>query len=185
MGLYRLRDLDVSARVAVSLFLAMIGIAYVFSILMVTIWVGLGTGDVVKAYSKQPMVMEMELPETSHATEQPIDIAKMKPEVHVIDTNLLVQDTHVHIPMYAVIALALSGILLGTGWKPFWRNAWIALAFAGGTVDFAGQWLVKAGLPWLAFLTPLGGWTMAATYLVVAFRATREMWFSRSEVNHA
>ncbi len=184
MGLYRLRDLDVSARLAVTLFLAMIGIGYVFSILMVTLWVGLGTDDVVKAYAPQPMVMEMGLPETSHATEQPIDITKMEPEVHVIDTRLLIQDTHVHIPMYALIALALSGMLLGVGWRPFWRNVWITLAFAGGTLDFAGQWLVKAGAHWLAFLTLAGGWTMAVTYLVVVIGATREMWLSRREVQH-
>src|SRR2546422_7028439 len=31
-----------------------------------------------------------------------------KPEVHAVDTNLLIQDTHVHVPMYGIIAAALS-----------------------------------------------------------------------------
>jgi len=36
-----------------------------------------------------------------------------------------------------------------------------------GGLDFAGQWLMKAGIGGFAWLTILSGWTMATVYLVV------------------
>jgi len=43
----------------------------------------------------------------------------------------------------------------------------IVAAFGFGALDFAGQWLMKAGLPGFAWLTICSGWGMALVYLVV------------------
>src|SRR5438034_5377861 len=41
--------------------------------------------------------------------QRPMSMAEFAgPEVHTVDTKLLIQDTHVHVPMYGLIAAALG-----------------------------------------------------------------------------
>src|SRR5207253_1418363 len=91
-------------------------------------------------------------------------------------TNLLVQDTHVHMPMYAVIAAALSIIVLGLAISRAAGLALIALLFAAPWLDFAGMWLTKLASPKFAIVTLAGGWAMALGYTIVAALALWQMW---------
>jgi len=100
----------------------------------------------------------------------------MGEEMHHVDRDLLVQDTHVHMPMYAVIAACLSVIALGLA-IPRWAGlAIIAILFAAPWLDFAGMWLTKLASPGFAFVTLAGGWAMALGYTIVAALAIWQMW---------
>ena len=124
------------------------------------------------------MMMQMP-PETTMVTERPVSMAEMGEEQHHVDMNLLVQDTHVHMPMYAVIAAALSVIVLGLAVSRGVGLAIIALLFAAPWLDFAGMWLTKLSSPRFALVTLAGGWAMALGYTVVAALATYQMWWRK------
>jgi len=100
--------------------------------------------------------------------------------MHHVDRDLLVQDTHVHMPMYAVIAAGLSLIVLGLPLSRSMGLAVIALLFAAPWLDFAGMWLTKLASPRFAIVTLAGGWAMALGYTIVAVIATYQMWWRKS-----
>ena len=94
---------------------------------------------------------------------------------HTVDTNLLIQDSHIHIMIYAIVAALQSLIIFGLGWPGWFRDSMIVAAFGFGALDFAGQWLMKAGLPGFAWLTIASGWGMALVYLIVLGGNVRAM----------
>lgn len=182
--LYDLRRSDLRVRWLVTLLLATLGTSYLFGAWMVGLYAGFSTRQVAETYGaagEMPMVMQMP-PETTVVTERPISMAEMGEEQHHVDRDLLVQDTHVHMPMYAVIAACLSVIALGLA-IPRWAGlAIIALLFAAPWLDFAGMWLTKLVSPHFAIVTLAGGWAMALGYLVVAALALWQMWRPKGEI---
>ena len=178
--LYDLRHSDLRVRWLVTLLLATLGTSYLFGAWMVGLYAGFGTTKVAETYGAAGEAMMMQMPpETTMVTERPISMAEMGEEQHHVDMNLLVQDTHVHMPMYAVIAAVLSVIVLGLAVSRGVGLAIIALLFAAPWLDFAGMWLTKFASPRFAIVTLIGGWAMGAGYLVVAALAVQQMWFSR------
>src|SRR5439155_6225743 len=124
-------------------------------------------------------------PDTTIVTERPISMAEMGEEQHHVDMNLLVQDTHVHMPMYAVIAACLSVIALGLA-LPRWAGlSIIALLFAAPWLDFAGMWLTKVASPRFAIVTLAGGWAMALGYTIVAALALWQMWLGGKAIHES
>src|SRR5260370_2394151 len=117
------------------------------------------------------MMMQMP-PETTLVTERPVSMAQMGEEQHHVDMNLLVQDTHVHMPMYAVIAAVLSVIVLGIAVSRDVGLAIIALLFAAPWLDFAGMWLTKLVSPGFAILTLAGAWAIALGYTIAPLPTT-------------
>jgi len=179
--LYDLRHADLRVRWLVTLLLATLGTSYLFGAWMVGLYAGFSTTKVAETYGAAGEGMMMQMPpETTMVTERPVSMAQMGEEQHHIDINLLVQDTHVHMPMYAVIAACLSVIALGLA-LPRWAGlAIIALLFAAPWLDFAGMWLTKLVSPGFAFVTLAGGWAMALGYTIVAALATYRMWWRRT-----
>ncbi len=165
-GLYRLRDTNRSVRLAALLFMLLLGYAYVFAFLMVREFSGLSPGDVRDTYVPA-RVDEASLAQESHGVTQELDLEGLEGEKHRVDTMLLVQDSHIHILMFALVAALQSLIVLGLGWPGGFRDAVIFAAFASGGLDFSGQWLMKAGLGGFAWLTLAAGWLMVAVYVVV------------------
>jgi len=164
-------------RFTVSAFLAVIGASYLFGILMVTLWVGLTPAQVSGAYrgaSEAEVVADSE-----SGREVPINLDQelAKEPEHVIDTRLLIQDTHIHLPVYALVALVLAGITLGLEWKPGWQLGVIAALFAAPLLDFSGMWLTKFVSGGFSYMTLAGGWTMAAAYVAITYMAIRQLWF--------
>jgi len=180
--LYDLRQSDVRVRWLVTLLLATLGASYLFGAWMVGLYAGYSPRKVAETYGpagEMPMTMQMP-PETTMVTEQPISMAEMGEEQHHVDRDLLVQDTHVHMPMYAVIAACLSVIALGLA-MPRWAGlSIIALLFAAPWLDFAGMWLTKLASPGFAIVTLAGGWAMALGYVIVAAIATYQMWWRKT-----
>ena len=167
MELYRLRDAHRSVKLASVLFLLVLGYAYLFAFLMVKTWSGLSPSEVQATYVPAPATDMSAMPEHSTTSEQPLDLGSVPEMKHTVDTDLLIQDSHIHIMIYAIVAALLCLIILGLGWPGWFRDSMIVAAFGFGALDFAGQWLMKAGLPGFAWLTILSGWGMALVYVIV------------------
>jgi len=181
--LYDLRHSDLRVRWLVTLLLATLGTSYLFGAWMVGLYAGFSATKVAETYGpagEAPMAMQMP-PDTTIVMERPVSMAEMGEEQHHVDMNLLVQDTHVHMPMYAVIAACLSLITLGLT-LPRWTGlAIIAVLFSAPWLDFAGMWLTKLVSPGFAIVTLAGGWAMALGYTIVAAIAFWQMWSPRRD----
>lgn len=179
--LYDLGRSDVRLRWLVTLLLATLGTSYLFGAWMVGLYAGFSTTKVAETYGPAgEMMMAMQMPpETTVVSERPVSMAEMGEEMHHVDRDLLVQDTHVHMPMYAVIAAALSVIVLGLNISRSAGLALITLLFAAPWLDFAGMWLTKLASPRFAIVTLAGGWAMALGYAIVAALATYQMWWRK------
>ena len=178
--LYDLRHSDLRVRWLVTLLLATLGTSYLFGAWMVGLYAGFSTTKVAETYGAAGEQMMMQMPpDTTMVTERPVSMAEMGEEQHHVDMNLLVQDTHVHMPMYAVIAACLSVIVLGLTLSRTAGLALIALLFAAPWLDFAGMWLTKLVSPSFAIVTVAGGWAMALGYTIVAALALWQMWLGR------
>jgi hypothetical protein len=167
MSPYLLRDAHRSVKLAALLFLLLLGYAYVFAFLMVKNWAGLTPAAVQATYVPAPAMDMADMPEVSQSSTRQLDLSTVREMKHTVDTALLVQDSHIHIMIYAIVGALESLIILGLGWPGWLRDATIAGAFGFGALDFAGQWLMKAGLPGFAWLTLLSGWGMALVYCLV------------------
>jgi len=166
-GLYSLRRTNFSVRLAALLFLLVLGYSYIFAFLMVKQWAGLTPAKVTRTYAPAEQVQESALPQSSQSSTQALDLTTMGQEEHHVDTDLLIQDSHIHIMIYAIVAALQTLIILGLEWSPGWRNTVILAAFGSGALDFAGQWLMKAGISGFSWLTIASGWGMSLVYLAV------------------
>jgi hypothetical protein len=167
MDPYRLRDAPRPVKLAAILFLLVLGYSYLFAFLMVKTWAGLTPGQIQATYAPAKAMDMAAMPEHSMTAEAPLDLSAVPTMKHTVDTSLLVQDSHIHLMIYAIIGALESLIILGLGWPPWLRETMIVGAFGFGSLDFAGQWLMKAGLPGFAWLTLVSGWGMALVYLIV------------------
>ena len=173
MGLYSLRAADRSVRIGALLFMLLLGYGYIFAFLMVREYKGLTPEGIRDTFLPPTRLDEATLPEESTSRSIPLDFDEMLEAAHQIDTDLLIQDSHVHLIMFSVLAALQTLIILGLGWPAWWRDTVIVASFASAALDFTGQWLVKAGLGDLAWLTLASGWTMMAIYVMVLVGTTR------------
>ena len=181
MQLYSLRDAPRSVKLAAVLFLLVLGYSYVFAFLMVKTWAGLTPSQVEATYVPAPGMDLSQMPEHTRSTTQPLDLSRVPEMKHTVDTQLLIQDSHIHIMIYALVAALQSLIILGLGWPGWLRDGTIVAAFGFGSLDFAGQWLMKANLPGFSWLTIASGWGMALVYLVVLGGTLRAALARRTE----
>ena len=184
--LYDLRRADLRVRFLVTVLLATLGVSYLFGAWMVKLYAGFSPTSVAETYGptaedEPPMVMRMP-PASTVVQEHEVTMAELmaQDEQHHVDRELLVQDTHVHMPMYAMIATLLSVITLGLAISRRVGLSLISLLFAAPWLDFAGMWLTKLVSPGFAIVTLAGGWAMALGYTLVAALAIWHMWFSRN-----
>src|SRR5256886_2645620 len=165
--LYDLRRADVRIKWLVTGLLATLGLSYLFGAVMVALYAGFTPRSVAATYAGPEMSMAMP-PETRLVVERPMSMADFaRPEVHTVDTALLIQDTHVHVPMYGIIAAALGVVVAGLSLPRRRALGLIVLLFAAPWLDFAGMWLTKLASPRFAIVTLAGGWAMAVAYLIV------------------
>jgi hypothetical protein len=175
MDLYSLRHANRSVKLGALLYLLVLGYAYVFAFLMVKTWSGLTPERVQATYVPKPGMEEMHMATQSRATTQPLDLGQMPEMQHTVDTNQLIQDSHIHVMIYAIVAALLTLIILGLDWPAWWRDAMIVAAFGFGALDFAGQWLMKFGHGGFAWLTIVSGWGMSLVYLIVLYSTVRTL----------
>ena len=175
--LYDLRRSDAQVRWLVTLLLGTLGVAYVFGAWMVGMYAGFTPRSVAATYV-EPATMNMPMPaETTTVVEHDVTPVEMgHEEQHQVDRALLIQDTHVHVPMYGVIATILSIVALGLAIPRWLGFALITLLFAAPWLDFMGMWLTKLASPHFAVVTLIGGWAMGLGYMIVAALAFWQMW---------
>ena len=174
--IYDLRTVDPKVKWLVTCLLVTFGIAYLFGAWMVGLYAGFTPRGVAATYSGPAMTMPMP-PESTVVVEHPMTLAQFGAgEHHTVDLDLLVQDTHVHVPMYGVIAAALSLVVLGLDLPSGGGYALITLLFLAPWLDFAGMWLTKLASPHFAVLTLMGGWAMGLAYTIVTGAALWRMW---------
>jgi hypothetical protein len=180
MGLYSLRHANRSVKLGALLFLLVLGYAYVFAFLMVKTWSGLTPARVQAGYVPKAGMNEMHMETESRATTQPLDLGKVPEMQHTVDTNLLIQDSHIHIMIYGIVAALLTLIILGLEWPAWWRDTMIVANFGFGVLDFVGQWLMKFGAGGFAWLTIASGWGMSLVYLIILYSTIRALLPGRS-----
>jgi hypothetical protein len=173
---YDLQTVDPRVKWLVTCLLATFGLAYLFGAWMVGMYAGFTPHNVALTYAAPEMQMAMP-PASTVVVEHPMTLAEMGAEEHhTVDRELLIQDTHVHVPMYGLLAAALSLVVLGLGLTAGRSYALITLLFAAPWLDFAGMWLTKLVSARFAALTVAGGWAMGAGYAIVAAAAMWRMW---------
>ncbi len=175
--LYDLARADTRLKWLVTCLLATFGVAYLFGGWMVALYAGFTPASVARTYTEPTAAAA---PESTMVVEHPMQMTEFDTadtaETHLVDTRLLVQDTHVHVPMYGVIAGMLSLVALGLGVSRRVGFTLITLLFAAPWLDFAGMWLTKLASPGFAVLTVAGGWAMGLGYTIVTVLALRRMW---------
>src|SRR2546421_3463155 len=160
--LYDLSRADVRVKWLATCLLLTFGLAYGFGGWMVAMYAGFSPKSVAATYAPSEMSMPMP-PESTVVVEHPMTMSQFTEAApHQVDTALLVQDTHVHVPMYGVIAACLSVVVLGLRMSRRAALGTISLLFAAPWLDFLGMWLTKVLAPGFAWLTVVGGLAIAA-----------------------
>ncbi|HEY6931007.1 MAG TPA: hypothetical protein VJA66_15140 [Thermoanaerobaculia bacterium] len=119
---------------------------------------------------------------TASSAEKPISLETLDRPRHHIDRDLLVQDSHVHIPAYAMTAAFLVLIVFGLKLSSRTRALLVLLAFAAPFLDFLGLWTAHlsrrasfAG----GLLAVGGGFLMGLVYLIVLASTLWQCWLHR------
>jgi len=166
------------ARLAATLFLLLLGLADAFGALQVRQFAAFTPDGVAGAVGSTAH---------PHGGERPVTLESLNAPSHHIDRELLVQDSHVHVPAYAMTAAFLSLIVLGLRLRSATRTALVGAAFAAPAVDFAGlwgaHWSSSGGRLWAAAALA-GGFGMALVYLAVLGITIRQCWFGRKDRSH-
>src|SRR3954447_9379535 len=129
-GMYSLRQTNRSVRLAVCLFMISLGAAYVFAFLMVRTYAGLTPAAVAATYAPLEPLSADALGASTTLRTQSLDLGSMTEGVHTVDTTLLIQDSHVHLLLYAIVAALETIVVLGLDWPPWMRDTVITIAFA-------------------------------------------------------
>ncbi len=170
-------------RLAVTLFLLLLGVADFFGAWQVRSFASFtprGTAAAVAPAAHHDMTMVC--CQTSAAEETPVDPAMLDHPAHTISRELLAQDTHVHVPVYALTAALLSLVVFGLSLSSRTRSLLVLLCFGAPLADFAGLWgahLFPARGPAFGAIAVAGGFAMGAAYLIVLALAMSQCWFSR------
>jgi len=178
MKTFDLRTAPAPLKLLTSLVLVGIGISYFFGLLMVVLWVGLTPDKVVQTYAQQKTPAAVR--DQTTVTEAPIDLDEEMAPPHVIDRELLIQDTHVHLPIYTLIAAVLSLIAATLNMRVHFKMWLIFSLFLGGWLDFLGMWGVKYVSSAFAGMTLTGGWVMFCSWLIVIVLGMKQMWFEKN-----
>src|SRR5437588_3992254 len=158
-------------RLAATLFLLLLGVADLFGAWEVKNFAAFTPAATAAAVAPEtPHAMAMCAGCGTMAMERPVDLASLDRPKHVINRELLVQDTHVHVPVYAMTALVLSLLVCGLRLRSRVRSAAVLAAFAAPFLDLAGLWgahlLPRAGRLFGA-VAVAGGFSMGPVYAFV------------------
>ena len=172
-------------RLAATLFLLLLGVADLFGAWEVKNFAAFTpTGTAATVAPETPHTMAMCAACGTMAMEHPVDLASLDRPKHVINRELLVQDTHVHVPVYAMTAAALSLLVFGLRLGSRVRAAAVLAAFAAPFLDMMGLWgahlLPRSGLLF-GWLTVAGGFAMGLVYLFVLAVTLFQCWGRRPQ----
>ena len=187
----KLSESAVEVRLTVTLFLLLLGAANFFGAWQVKNFASFTPKGVAATVAPERHTeMTMACCQTSAAEEKTMDLAILDHPNHQITRDLLVQDTHVHVPVYAITAALLSGIVLGLALSSAVRVLMILASFAAPFLDFAGLWgahLFPSAGTFFGALAVVGGFAMGVAYMAVLIPTISQCWLFRKrwEMNHA
>ncbi len=185
----KLPESPFEARLAATLFLLLLGVADLFGAWQVRNFAAFTPQGVASAVAPAGHhEMAMACCSVSTAAETPVSPETLDVTEHHINRELLVQDTHVHVPVYAMAAALLALVVLGLRMSSRVRSAVIALLFAAPALDFAGLWgahLWPGEGSAFGALAVGGGFLMGAAYLAVLGVAVLQLWIQKKEPSHA
>ncbi len=175
----------VEVRLAATFFLLLLGLANLFGAWQVKDFASFAPREVAGMVApRQPHAMAMECCNFTAIREKPIDPETLDQPERWIDRSLLVQDTHVHVPVYAITSALLALIVFGLRLSSRTRSALVVLAFAAPALDFAGLWgahvAPRAGTVFAAAAVA-GGFAMGICYLIVFVLALAQLWLRHGE----
>jgi hypothetical protein len=185
----RLPESPPEVRLAALLFLLVLGVADAFGAWQVANFASFaprGVAAAVAPAGHHPLAMEC--CNFSAVGEKPVRPEELDVPTHRIERALLVQDTHVHVPVYAMTAAFLALLIFGLRMPSRARVGLVLLAFAAPVADFTGLWgahLFPARGAAFGLLAVVGGFAMGACYLAVLFLAFAQLIGSRKETPHA
>jgi hypothetical protein len=172
-------------RLATTLFLLLLGLANLFGAWQVRNFASFTPSGVAEAFRTEH---EGHSPPAGVSKEKPIDPVSLNDQPHHTGRELLVQDTHVHLPVYAMGAAFFALIIFGLRLSSRARVVLILGAFAAPVLDFAGLWGAhlwsESGQFWGA-VAVFGGLLMGLVYLIVLVLTLKQCWFSRQGEDHA
>ena len=184
----RLPQSPPEVRLAATLFLLLLGVADLFGAWQVADFASFkprGVAAVVAPQGHHPLAMEC--CSFTAVGEKPIEPESLDRQTHPISRELLVQDTHVHVPVYAMTAAFLSLLVFGLRLSSRTRAGLVLLAFAAPFADFAGLWgahLFPAAGTFFGGLAVVGGAAMGVCYLAVLVLTILQLWLPAKEMNH-
>lgn len=179
----KLATAPVEARLAATLFLLALGVANFFGAWQVRNFASFtpkGVAATVAPEARHEMLMAC--CQTSAAEEKPVVPEALDLPRHQVDRELLIQDTHVHVPVYAMTAGFLALIVLGLTLSSRARVLLVLAAFAAPLADFAGLWgahLLPSRGTLFGALAVAGGFLMGLAYLLVLVLTIAQCWFNR------
>ncbi len=178
----RLPESPIEVRLAVLLFLAMLGLADAFGAWQVKNFAAFTPSGVAASVAPEPSPAPRATGHDDGRDEAPVDLATLDRENPRIPEKLLVEDTHVHVPVYAITAGALSLIVCGLALSSRARSLLIVSLFLAPLADFAGLWGAHLW-PESGFFFGLvavgGGFGMGLAYLVVFGLVLDQCWLRR------
>jgi hypothetical protein len=172
-------------RLAATLFLLLLGLADLLGAWQVKNYAGFSPQSV--AATVAPEVHEMG-PHQEMGMEMPIDISALNVPRHRIDRELLVQDSHVHVPVYAITSALLALVIFGLRLSSSVRVGLVFAGFAAPALDFAGLWgahLWSASGKFWGAVAVGGGFLMGLVYLIVLVLTIVQCWFRRQGEQYA
>jgi hypothetical protein len=172
-------------RLAATLFLLLLGLADLFGAWQVKNFAAFTPSGIARTVG----ALDHSMPEMGHGAmeEKPVDLSTLNEPTHHIPRELLVQDTHVHVPVYAMTAAFLAILLFGLRLSSRARTGLVFLAFAAPFLDFAGLWgahLSKGGGRFWGAIALLGGLLIGLAYLAVLVLVLNQCWFQRKGGNN-
>jgi len=182
----KLPESPIEVRLAATLFLLLLGLANLFGAWQVKNFSAFTPRGVAATLQTEAPAPGPE----SHAghqtmiSERPVTAEEINAPRHRIDRELLVQDSHIHVPAYALTAAALAAIVLGLRLPTGARIALIVGAFGAPFLDFCGLWgahlFPAAGTAW-ASLAVAGGFAMGFVYIAVTATTLVQCWIRNKE----
>ncbi|MBI4388749.1 MAG: hypothetical protein HY580_01100 [Nitrospinae bacterium] len=192
MKLPPLSGLPLSAKLLVTCFLVTLAFGNVTAGIYTQKYVGISAASLVETYSERGRehdgaahAHDGGAPHThdggpaDRSGETPITLDQVREMKHRVDLKLLLQDAHVHLFSHGVLSMFLGVLVLWTRLPEKWKIALIPLPFLGGTLDFAGMFLVKYAADAFAYLIIASGALTGTAFAAVFFIVNYELWFLR------
>lgn len=181
MKLIPLNQLPLTWKLLITCFLLTLSAGNVAAGVYTGKYVGISYDAMVQTYSERNED-NFPIPETGKTNEQgemEIQLNEIPEIPHRVDLKLLLQDAHVHLFSHGVLSLLTGVLLIWTRLPEKWKLILIPLPFLGGTLDFAGMFLVKFVADVFAYLILFAGFLTGISFTIVFFIALYEMWFVR------